>query len=149
MIPANRAVDRTSPFLIPFSRTSAKASAPMYTRPLATASREVVGFSPTFTIDAAPVRASTCVSVDVERADDVADVERADGVADVERADDAGDIARNTPSSVSFASRTSRSSMASGRDDDAYARDSAAANDADDNAARSTPRASIRLVSPR
>ena len=61
MIPAMRAVASTSPFFILFSRTNANASAPSHTRADAVASLDVDGFEPTFTMDAAPERSSTCV----------------------------------------------------------------------------------------
>ena len=56
-----RAVASTSPVFILLSRTNANASAPSHTRADAVASLDVDGFEPTFTMDAAPERSSTCV----------------------------------------------------------------------------------------
>ena len=61
MMPASLAVLNTSPFFIALARTSAYASAPIHTRADADATRDVVAFAPTFTIDAVPAL-FTCVS---------------------------------------------------------------------------------------
>ena len=60
-MPASLAVLNTSPFFIAFAFTRAYASAPIHTRADADATRDVVAFAPTFTMDAVPAL-FTCVS---------------------------------------------------------------------------------------